>query len=51
MASVVKNFAHREFDLLIDLHMEILISYQYIVASSRAKFKIGKYERKSTAFL
>lgn len=50
MASVVKNFAHREFDLLIDLHTGNSIPYQYIVASSRAKFKIGKYERKSTAF-
>ncbi len=50
MASIVRNFTQREFDLLIDLHTGNSIPFQYIVAGSRAKFKIGKYEKKATPF-
>ena len=50
MASIVRNFSQREFDILIDLHTGNSIPFQYIVAGSKAKFKIGKYERKSTPF-
>lgn len=50
MAPVVKNFAIKEFDILLDLHTGNSIPFQHIVASSKAKFKIGKYDRKATAF-
>jgi len=49
-APIVKNFVQREFDILIDLHMVNSIPFRYIVASSKANFKIGKYERLSTPF-
>lgn len=50
MAGVVKNFTSKEFDMLIDLHTGHHITFKYIVAGSRARFKIGRYDRKSTAF-
>jgi hypothetical protein len=50
MASVVKSFVNREFDLLIDLHTGNSIPFRYIVASSRSKFKIGKYDKVAERF-
>lgn len=50
MAPVVKNFTQRDFDILIDLHTGNSIPFRYIVASSKAKFKIGKYDRLATPF-
>lgn len=49
-ATVVKNFINREFDILIDLHTANHIPFRYIVAQSKAKFKIGKYEKAATNF-
>lgn len=50
MAPVVRNFVNRDFDILIDLHLANSIPFRYIVASSNARFKIGKYERFATPF-
>lgn len=50
MTAVVKNFVQRDFDILIDLHLVNSIPFQYILASSKAKFKIGKYDRLFTPF-
>ncbi|MBK7888224.1 MAG: hypothetical protein IPJ86_13320 [Bacteroidetes bacterium] len=50
IAPVVKNFVHREFDILIDLHTGNSIPFRYIVASSNAGFKIGKYDRLAVPF-
>lgn len=50
VAPVVKNFIKKEFDILIDLHTGSNITFRYIVAGSNARFKIGRYERKTTPF-
>jgi hypothetical protein len=50
MAAVVKNFVTREFDILIDLNTGHSIPFRYVVAMSRAKFKIGKYEKAALKF-
>lgn len=50
IAPVVKNFIQREFDILIDLHTGNSIPFRYIVASSNASFKIGKYDRLAVPF-
>ncbi|MBL7925134.1 MAG: hypothetical protein JNL88_13110 [Bacteroidia bacterium] len=50
IAPVVKNFVQKDFDILIDLHMGNSIPFRYIVASSHASFKIGKYDRLATPF-
>ncbi|MBP7168154.1 MAG: hypothetical protein KBB64_10845 [Bacteroidia bacterium] len=50
IAPVVKNFVQKDFDILIDLHTGNSITFRYIVASSKARFKIGKYDRFSTPF-
>ena len=47
---IIKNFVNREFDILIDLHTGNSIPFKYIVAMSKARFKIGKYEKGSTSF-
>jgi hypothetical protein len=50
VANVVRNFMNREFDILIDLHTGDNIPFRYIVAGSKARFKIGQYD-KSYAYL
>ncbi len=50
IAPVVRNFIQREFDILIDLHTGNSIPFRYIVASSKANFKIGKYDRLAVPF-
>ena len=47
---VVRNFVQRDFDILIDLHLQNSVPFRYILASSKAKFKIGKYNRLFTPF-
>lgn len=42
---VVRNFVNREFDILIDLHLGNSLPFRYVVAQSKAGFKIGRYER------
>lgn len=50
IAQVVRNFVHREFDILIDLHLANSLPFRYVVATSRAKFKIGRYDRAAVRF-
>lgn len=50
VAPVVKNFIKHEFDILLDLHTGNSIPFRYIVASSNACFKIGKYEQRALPF-
>ncbi len=50
IAPVVKNFVQREFDILIDLHTGNNVPFRFIVASSKASFKIGKYDHLSVPF-
>ncbi len=47
---IVKNFINRDFDILIDLHTGNSIPFRYIVAMSKAKFKIGRYEKSTASF-
>jgi hypothetical protein len=50
IAPIVKNFMQRDFDILLDLHVSNSIAFRYIIAATKAKFKIGKYNRTSTKF-
>jgi hypothetical protein len=50
VSAVVKNFIHREFDILIDLHTGNGIPFRYVTALSKAKFKIGKYDKTAIRF-
>ncbi len=50
VSPVVKNFIDRDFDILIDLHTGNGIPFRYITALSRAKFKIGKYDKSAVRF-
>lgn len=50
IAPVVKNFTIKDFDILIDLHTGNSIPFKYIIAMTKAKFKIGRYERTSLPF-
>ena len=50
VAPVVRNFMNKNFDIFIDLHTGNSISFKYITASTKAKFKIGKYDRLSSNF-
>ena len=50
VTSIVRNFIEREFDILIDLHTANSIPFRYVTALSRAKFKIGKYEKSAIRF-
>jgi hypothetical protein len=50
VSPIVKNFVSKDFDILIDLHTENSIQFRYVVALSKAKFKIGRYERSAAAF-
>jgi len=47
---IVKNFVNKEFDMLIDLHTGNSLPFRYVVAMSKAKFKIGKYDSKVARF-
>jgi len=45
-----KEFIDNQFDILIDVSMTQIITMQYIVGLSKAKFKVGKfYEKRSYA--
>ncbi len=50
IAPVVKNFTLKDFDILIDLHTGNSIPFKYIIAMTKAKFKIGRYDRSSLPF-
>ena len=49
-SAVVKNFMERDFDILIDLHTTGSIVFRYMAASTKAKFKIGRYDKISSRF-
>ena len=50
VAPVVKNFMAKDFDILIDLHTKSSIIFRYVTASTKAKFKIGRYDKTSALF-
>ena len=50
VAPVVKNFIAKDFDILIDLHTSNSIIFRYVSASTKAKFKIGKYDKAASLF-
>ncbi len=50
IAPIVKNFMAKDFDILIDLHTSNSIIFRYVAASTKAKFKIGKYSRLAAPF-
>lgn len=41
--NTVENFIAEEYEVLIDLTLEDVLPVQYIVARSRARFKVGRY--------
>ncbi len=43
VSSQVQQFVAKEFDILIDLSLEKIFPLQYIVGTSKAKFKTGKF--------
>ena len=49
--NVVDNFIAEEHDVLLDLTMEDHLPLQYIVAKSRARFKVGRYTEGNKRFL
>lgn len=49
--NTVSNFITEEFDVLIDLTLEDYLPIQYIVAKSRARFKVGRLSESNTRFL
>lgn len=49
--NTVNNFIAEEHDVLIDLTMQDYLPLQYIVAKSRARFKVGRYTEGNKRFL
>jgi len=49
--NTVKNFITEEHDVLIDLTLEDYLPIQYIVAKSRARFKVGRLSDGNKRFL
>ena len=49
--NTVNNFIAEEFDVLIDLTLTDYLPIQYIVAKSRARFKVGRWGDSNTHFL
>ena len=49
-STVINNFINADFDILINLNIEKNFPLKYISARSKAKFKIGKYDKKNTPF-
>ncbi len=49
--TTVKNFLAEEHDVLIDLTLEDRLPLQYIVAQSRARFKVGRLSETNKRFL
>lgn len=49
--NTVNNFITEEFEVLIDLTLEDRLPIQYIVAKSRARFKVGRYSENGRHFL
>ena len=49
--NTVNNFITEEFEILIDLTLEDILPLQYIVAKSRARFKVGRFGEANRHFL
>jgi hypothetical protein len=49
--NVVQNFIAEEYDILIDLTLRDHLPLQYIVAKSRARFKVGRLSDANAHFL
>lgn len=49
--NTVNNFITEEFDILIDLTLEDYLPIQYIVAKSKARFKVGRFTEGNKRFL
>lgn len=49
--NVVRNFIAEEYDVLIDLSLQDHYPLQYILAQSRARFKVGRLSNASSHFL
>ncbi|HRO38624.1 MAG TPA: hypothetical protein PLV70_10530 [Flavobacteriales bacterium] len=49
--NVVQNFMAEEYDVLIDLTVHDLLPLQYILAKSRARFKVGRQSETNAHFL
>ncbi|MDQ3100000.1 MAG: hypothetical protein M3R08_01320 [Bacteroidota bacterium] len=49
--STVENFMAEEFEVIIDLSLEDRLPVQYIVAKSRARFKVGRFSESNKQIL
>ncbi len=49
--NTVQNFMADEYEVLIDLSLEDRLPVQYIVAKSRARFKVGRYSESNKRIL
>ncbi|MCB0792177.1 MAG: hypothetical protein H6595_12550 [Flavobacteriales bacterium] len=49
--NTVDNFIAEEYEVLIDLTLDDILPVQYIVAKSRARFKVGRYGEANKHFL
>jgi hypothetical protein len=50
-SSIVNNFISKDFDILICLNPENNLPLKYLSALTKAKFKIGKYDRHNARIL
>ncbi|MEO5571269.1 MAG: hypothetical protein ABIT08_00495 [Bacteroidia bacterium] len=48
--AAISNFINAKFDILINLTIEKNFPLKYIFAKTKAKFKIGKYDKKNAAY-
>ena len=49
--NTVENFMAEEYEVIIDLSLEDRLPIQYIVAKSRARFKVGRYSESNKRIL
>lgn len=47
---MVTKFINGDFDILIFLNIEKSLPLKYVAAATKAKFKIGKYDRKNSKY-
>ncbi|MFM8432612.1 MAG: DUF6913 domain-containing protein, partial [Bacteroidota bacterium] len=45
---IVRNFIEERFDILINLNAESCFPLQYIATLSNARFRVGRYDRRTT---
>ena len=49
--NTVQNFVAEEYEILIDLTLEDRLPIQYIMAKSRARFKVGRWSESNKKIL